>query len=115
MDTSRWLSQPWIGYASALALTGVVTGVVAAVRAIADVGNASMLYLLAVLVSAVAFGAGPAIAASLASFLAFNFFFIEPHHTLTVADDYQWVALALLLVTGLVTEGAHPGPQKPPG
>jgi two-component system sensor histidine kinase KdpD len=103
MDTSRRLSQPWIGYASALALTGVVTGVVAAVRAIADVGNASMLYLLAVLVSAVAFGAGPAIAASLASFLAFNFFFIEPHHTLTVADDDQWVALALLLVTGLVT------------
>jgi len=97
------LSQPWFGYASALSLTGVVTGIVAAVRAIADVGNVSMLYLLAVLVSAVAFGAGPAIAASLASFLAFNFFFIEPHHTLTVADDDQWVALALLLVTGLVT------------
>ena len=58
MDTSRWVSQPWIGYASALALTGVVTGLVAAVRAIADVGNASMLYLLAVVVSRVAFGAG---------------------------------------------------------
>lgn len=99
----RWTSQLWLGYAAALLLTGVMTGIVAVVRAIADVGNDSMLYLLAVLVSAVAFGAGPALLASLASFFAFNFFFIEPHHTLTVADDDQWVALALLLITAAVT------------
>ena len=103
MIISRWPSQLWFGYAAALLLTGVVTGIVAAVEAIVDIGNASMLYLLAVLISAVGFGAGPAIAASLASFFAFNFFFIEPHHTLTVADGDQWVALALLLITGIVT------------
>lgn len=90
-------------YFLTLLLVALFTGVVAAVRALADVGNASMVYLLAVLASGVAFGVGPAIFASFASFLAFNFFFIEPHYTLTVGDEEQWVALVLLLVTGLVT------------
>jgi hypothetical protein len=40
MSAFRWPSQAWFGYAAALVLTGVVTGIVAAVRAIADVGNA---------------------------------------------------------------------------
>ena len=69
----------------------------------ADVGNVSMLYLPAVLVTAVLFGRRAAIVASVASFLAFNFFFIEPRYEFSVADEEEWVALALLLGTGLVT------------
>ena len=45
-----------------------------------------MLYLLAVMASALLFGSGPAILAAIASFVAFNFFFIEPRYTFTVAD-----------------------------
>ena len=89
--------------AAALALTGVASGVIALVREAADVGNVSMLYLPAVLVTAVVFGSRAAIVASVASFLAFNFFFIEPRYEFSVADEEEWVALALLLGTGLVT------------
>jgi len=91
------------GYALALVLVGAVTVVVAAIRQTADVGNVSMVYLLAVIGSAIAFGRGPAIAAAIASFLAFNFFFVQPHYTFRVGDDDEWVALALLLMTGLIT------------
>jgi two-component system sensor histidine kinase KdpD len=62
-----------------------------------------MLYLVAVLASAVAFGTGPAIVASVAAFFAFDFFFVEPIHTFTVSNAEEWVALGLLLMTGTIT------------
>ena len=93
----------WPEYVAALGFTAAVTGAIALVRLAADVPNISMLYLLAVLASAVLFGSRPAIVAAVAAFLAFNFFFIHPEFTFTVADEDQWVALGLLLVTGIVT------------
>jgi len=97
------LSRPWFGYLCAIAFTALVTGAVALIRVVADVGNASMLYLLAVMASAVLFGRGPAIFASVASFFAFNFFFLEPHYTLRVTSDDEVVALLLLLIAGVIT------------
>ena len=61
-----------------------------------------MLYLLPVLAVAVAYGRGPAIAGAIAAFFTYDFFFVEPGYTLTVSDPAEWVALFLLLVTGLV-------------
>src|SRR3989442_1808269 len=103
MVLRRLRSQACFGYLGALFLTAVVTGVIALVRTATDVSNISMLYLLAVLAAAVLFGGGPAIAASLAAFLAFNFFFLEPRYRLTVAHEEEWVALGLLLITGIIT------------
>ena len=102
MDRSA-LTRPWFGYFCALALTGLVSGVIALIREVADVGNISMLYLLAVMASAVLFGRGPAILASVASFLAFNFFFVEPYYTFSVANNDEIVALFLLLVAAIIT------------
>lgn len=65
--------------------------------------NASLLYLAAVLVSAVVAGRGPAIAASIAAFLTFDFFFIEPHFTFTVSDPSEWVSLLTFLLVAIVT------------
>lgn len=101
---SRYLSlRPWLGYAAALLLTALVTGAIALVRQLANVGNISMLYLLAVLLTAIAFGSLPAIFASVASFFAFDYFFIAPTHRLTVSNAEEWVALGVLLVTGVIT------------
>lgn len=91
------------GYVLALALTAIATGVIAGIDQAADVANISMLYLLAVMVGAIAFGSGPAVVASLAAFLAFNFFLINPKYRLTVSDPEEWVALGLLLATGIIT------------
>ncbi|TMB69284.1 MAG: DUF4118 domain-containing protein [Chloroflexi bacterium] len=97
------VSERWFGYLCAIALTALVTGAVALIRVVADVGNASMLYLLAVMASAVLFGRGPAILASVAAFLAFNFFFVEPNYTLSVTSNDEVVALFLLLIAGIIT------------
>jgi two-component system sensor histidine kinase KdpD len=95
-------SRPF-GYVLALVLTGIVTGAIAAIEQVADVANISMLYLLAVVASAIAAGSGPAILASIAAFFAFDLFFIDPRHRLTVSAEEEWVALGLLLVTGIIT------------
>ena len=91
------------GYVLALTLAAIVTAIIAAIDQVVDVANISMLYLLAVMASAIAFGSGAAILASIAAFLAFNFFFVNPKYRLTVSDSEEWVALGLLLITGIIT------------
>ncbi len=92
------------GYAAALAavaLVSVLFGLLAG--RVSNIGNLSMLYLIPVLALATAFGSGPAVLASVAAFLTFNWFFIKPLHTLNVADSEQWLALLLFLLTAVVT------------
>ena len=48
------------------------------------------------------FGIGYAIAVAVASMLAFNFFFLRPVHTLTLADGRNWTALGVYLVVAVV-------------
>jgi two-component system sensor histidine kinase KdpD len=65
--------------------------------------NLSMVFLLAVLVTAMSFGIWPAIYASVLSFLVYNFFFIEPLYTFTVAEPYELLALVIFLVVAVVS------------
>jgi two-component system sensor histidine kinase KdpD len=59
-------------------------------------------YLLLVLAIATRWGVLEAFLASLAATFAFNFFFLPPVGTLTIADPQNWVALFSFLVTALV-------------
>ena len=65
--------------------------------------NLSIVFLLAVLLTAVSFGIWPAIYASVLSFLVYNFFFIEPIYTFTIAEPYELLALVIFLVVAVVT------------
>ena len=102
------------GAVTPAALLWSTVGVAAAVAvgralaALAAVPNLSMLFLLAVLLPAVLFGIWPAIYASVLSFLAFNFFFIEPLYTFTVAEPHELLALFTFLVVA-VTAAALAG------
>ena len=62
-----------------------------------------MLFLVAVLLIAVNFGIWPAIYASVLSFLVYNFFFIEPLYTFTIAEPYELLALVIFLVVAVIT------------
>src|SRR5215510_2066277 len=70
--------------------------------------NLSMVFLLAVLVTAMSFGVWPAIFASVLSFLAYNYFFIPPLYTFTIAEPYELLALVIFLVVA-VTSSALAG------
>ena len=85
-------------------------GAVAAALAIGEVlttltpiPNLSMVFLLAVLVTAMSFGMWPAIFASVLSFLVYNFFFIPPLYTFTIAEPYELLALVIFLVVAVIS------------
>jgi len=61
-----------------------------------------VLYVFAVLPIAILWGLPWAIAVSIASMLAFNFFFLPPQHTFALRDSENWVALAVYLFTAVV-------------
>ena len=67
--------------------------------------NLSMIFLTAVLFCAVTYGAGSAILAAVLSFFAYNFFFIEPIYTLTVAEPHELFALLIFLLVAVLTGG----------
>jgi two-component system sensor histidine kinase KdpD len=83
--------------------TAVLVGLVA--NHFMKLPNLSMIFLAAVLFCAVTFGTWSAVIAAGLSFLAYNFFFIEPIYTLTVASPHELLALFSFLLVAILTGG----------
>src|SRR6185295_12774342 len=64
--------------------------------------TAAMGFLILVLFVAATAPLWVAVTTSLAAVLAFNFFFLPPLGTLTIADPQNWMALVALLTVSLV-------------
>ena len=88
-------------YATLAVAAALVVGEV--LTEITPIPNLSIVFLLAVLVTAMSFGIWPAIYASLLSFLVYNFFFIPPIYTFTVAEPYELLALVIFLVVAVIS------------
>jgi two-component system sensor histidine kinase KdpD len=88
-----------------VAVLVVVTVAIALLKSFVPVLSLGVLYVFAVLPVAVAFGLIYAGLVSVASMLAFNWFFLPPVHTFTLADSRNWFALAVYLVTAVVVSG----------
>jgi two-component system sensor histidine kinase KdpD len=95
-----------------------VSGAVAAVMAVAlalgvgsqlilfvDLPNVSMIFLAAVVLCALRYGTWSAVLASVLSFVGYNFFFIEPIHTFTVAKPHELLALVVFLLVSITVGG----------
>ncbi len=92
------------GVALAVAFPSLLLATVAvwAIERYLGVANASVIYLAAVVVTAIFAGAPGAIVAAIASFLLYDFLFVPPVLTFTIADPSEWVSVILLLFTGIV-------------
>lgn len=64
--------------------------------------TAAVSFLLAILVVAAAWGLRYAIPMSIAAAFCFNFFFLPPVGTLTIADTQNWVALFAFFITSVI-------------
>lgn len=108
-DKPRWrwrlppLNANATAFVSATALVAVATGIGTILTDLTTIPNLSIVYLLAVLLTAVRFGIWPAIYASVLSFGAYNFFFINPLYTFTIAEPYELLALAIFLLVAIIT------------
>jgi len=92
----------WLRYLGSVLLVGVVTGLGFPIYNYIHPTNLVMLYLAAVVISAILWGRGPSMLALALSVLAFDFFFVEPNLSFTVADTQFLITFAGLLVVGLV-------------
>jgi len=92
-----------VALAGAVASVGAATGLVYALRPIAPTLSLGVLYTLAVLGTAVWLGVVFAVLVAVASMLAFNFLFLPPVNTFTLADARNWTALAVYLTTAIVS------------
>lgn len=66
------------------------------------VPNASAVYLVAVVVTALASGTAGAIVSAVASFLLYDFLFVSPRYTFTISDPQEYLSVVLLLFVGIV-------------
>src|SRR5262245_36497140 len=90
------------GVLASAAAVAIVTAAIALLDNWVPVLSLSVLYLFAVLPIAVVWGTWYGIAVSVGAMLAFNFFFLEPTHTLMLADSRDWLALAVFVVAAVV-------------
>jgi two-component system sensor histidine kinase KdpD len=89
-------------FAVALGTLAVATVAVAILRDQLGVPNPASVYLAAVVATALATGTRGAVGAAVASFLLYDFLFVEPRYAFTVADPGEWLNLVLLLFVGIV-------------
>jgi K+-sensing histidine kinase KdpD len=93
------------GYVFAACGVAAVTAALGQFHARVSSTTVALALLLIVLFAATGWGSRPAILAALLGVGCFNFFFLEPVHTFTIADPQNWIALAAFLITAL-TAGA---------
>lgn len=93
------------GYLAALVLSALATVIASALESVAAVPNLSLIYVLPVIVTAIAFGFGPSMLAAVAGASAYNFFFTAPRFSLQVEDPANVWAIGLLLVVGGIASG----------
>jgi two-component system, OmpR family, sensor histidine kinase KdpD len=91
--------MPYLGSAGAVA---VALGIGEVIGNFIGAQSVSLVFLMAVLGSAIAWGLLPSLFACLLSMLAFNFFFIPPLYNFTIADPENVVALFFFLLVALI-------------
>jgi two-component system sensor histidine kinase KdpD len=90
---------PYIG---SIAAVGLALGIAALIERFIGLQSISLVFLMAVLASAIVWGLWPSLLAGLLSVLAYNFFFIPPLYTFTIADPENVLSLFFFALVAVV-------------
>src|SRR5580693_8523401 len=89
-------------YALALVAVAIALGCGELVNTWIGVENVDLVFLTAIVGIAARFGLWPSLFASVVSALAYNFFFLPPIYTLTIADPHNIAAFALFTIVAII-------------
>lgn len=95
------LEKTGIGYLMAVLSTAALTALLKLAGGHVNATTVSLILLLDVLFIAIRWGSFPALTASILAMLGFNFFFLPPFGTLTIAARDNWIALIAFLLTAI--------------
>lgn len=87
-----------------LGTAGIVALVILLYRAVIPVNptTVALTFLVGVLVVSANWGLRPALFMAVLAALAFNYYFLPPFGTLTIADPQNWVALLAFIITAII-------------
>lgn len=91
-----------LSLAVAAASLVVATLVVGALETNTGIPDASVVYLPAVVATAIVAGTAGAIASAIVAILLYDYLFTAPIHTLAINNPEEWLSLALLLFVAIV-------------
>jgi K+-sensing histidine kinase KdpD len=97
----RRVNHRRFGYLVSLVATAAITAALIPFREHVNSTTVALAFLLDVLFVALFWGSGPALVASVVGVLCFNFFFLPPLYTLTIAHSENWIALFAFFTTAL--------------
>ncbi len=89
-------------YGGSIAFVAAGLAVAMVLRHVLAVSDVALVFLTAVLVTAITYGLFPALFACLVSVLAYNFFFLPPLYTFTIEDPENVVALFFFAVVAVI-------------
>lgn len=90
------------GFAGAAAMCLVAAALAWALHWVLDTASLVLLFLLAVVLTAVRYGRGPASLAAAMAVLLFNLMFVPPRYSFAVADEQFFFTFAVMLSVGLL-------------
>ena len=96
------MTRPLLPLVAGLAALAALTTLYAAVLHVQNAAIVAMTFLLVVLLVAASSTLVSAVVTSTIAMLCFNFFFLPPVRTFTIADPQNWVALAAFLGVSVV-------------
>ncbi|MBM0105918.1 sensor histidine kinase KdpD [Steroidobacter sp. S1-65] len=91
----------WNRYAWALTTSAIATVIAFAMFPYFELANIVMAYVLASTIAAVRFGRGPAVVAAVMNVIAFDFCFVPPRFTFSVADAQYIVTFTVMLIVAV--------------
>jgi len=112
MQEIKTIRNKFYPYLISLGLVLIITLLGEFVKRRLEPTNIAMLYLLVVVIIAIAWGQGPAIATSIISVLAFDFFLVPPYLTLSVAHLQYIFTFIVFLIVGIVVSTLASKPES---
>ena len=100
-DTLDLRAAPAVQYARMLGVMAVATAACFAFRSRLNPTDVAMVLLLGVVFVAARSGRGPSVAASVLGIVVFDFLFVPPYYTFTVAESSYFFTFAVMLVVAL--------------
>ena len=94
--------RPSFTWFASLVLLAAATAGLLALRADLDKAHVALVYLLIVLAGSAAGGRTLGLTLAGLAFLAFDFLFLPPYHTLIIANALDWLVLIAFLATSVV-------------
>ncbi len=92
--------SPYLWSAGTVCVAAAVAKFLELFLSLADL---SLVFLTGVLFSAITWGLKPSIVASVVSVLAYNFFFVPPVYTFTIASPQDFLTLLVFLIVAVLT------------